>query len=129
MTIQDLGAIAEIIGAMAVVASLVYLAIQIRQNTEQIARNVEASRLSAFENNAGSANRTREMLILNSDILDLMTREPDPQGRDKILLIGGGIANFTDVAKTFQGIIRALQEMQAKSRPVERAGVAVAVGG
>ena len=43
-------------------------------------------------------------------LLDLMTREPDPQGREKYLLIGGGIANFTDVAKTFTGIIRALED-------------------
>lgn len=28
----------------------------------------------------------------------------------KVLLVGGGIANFTDVAKTFKGIIRALKE-------------------
>ncbi len=41
-------------------------------------------------------------------IIDLMTREKDPRG--KILLIGGGIANFTDVAKTFKGIINALKE-------------------
>jgi len=39
-----------------------------------------------------------------------MTREPDPQGRPKFLLIGGGIANFTDVAKTFTGIVQALRE-------------------
>lgn len=30
--------------------------------------------------------------------------------RGKVLIIGGGIANFTDVAKTFAGIIRALRE-------------------
>lgn len=45
-------------------------------------------------------------------ILDLMTRKPDPRG--KCLLIGGGIANFTDVAKTFTGIIAALREYQKK---------------
>lgn len=43
-------------------------------------------------------------------ILDLMTREPDPEGKPKYLLIGGGIANFTNVAKTFEGIIQALEE-------------------
>jgi ATP-citrate lyase beta-subunit len=43
-------------------------------------------------------------------VLDLMTREKDPQGRPKFLLIGGGIANFTDVASTFTGIIKALEE-------------------
>jgi len=47
-------------------------------------------------------------------ILDLMTREPDPQGRPKFLLIGGGIANFTDVAKTFTGIVQALREYKDK---------------
>ena len=31
-------------------------------------------------------------------------------GPGKVLIIGGGIANFTDVAKTFTGIIRALRE-------------------
>ncbi|KAJ1645726.1 ATP citrate lyase subunit 1 [Coemansia erecta] len=41
-------------------------------------------------------------------ILDLMTRTPHPDG--KVLIIGGGIANFTNVATTFKGIIRALQE-------------------
>lgn len=30
----------------------------------------------------------------------------------KILLIGGGIANFTNVAATFKGIVRALKEFQ-----------------
>ena len=47
-------------------------------------------------------------------LLDLMTRNPDPQGRPKYLLIGGGIANFTDVAKTFTGIIQALEEYKDK---------------
>lgn len=47
-------------------------------------------------------------------ILDLMTREKDPKHRAKYLLIGGGIANFTDVAKTFKGIIMALKEYKQK---------------
>jgi ATP citrate (pro-S)-lyase len=45
-------------------------------------------------------------------ILDLMTREKDPRG--KVLIIGGGIANFTNVANTFKGIVRALKEYQQK---------------
>jgi succinyl-CoA synthetase beta subunit len=45
-------------------------------------------------------------------ILDLMTREKDT--RKKILIIGGGIANFTDVAATFKGIIQALTEFRQK---------------
>lgn len=41
-------------------------------------------------------------------VLQSATAEPD--GRKRALLIGGGIANFTDVAATFSGIIRALKE-------------------
>jgi succinyl-CoA synthetase beta subunit len=41
-----------------------------------------------------------------------MTRKKNPKG--KYLLIGGGIANFTDVANTFKGIVRALKEYQQK---------------
>ena len=41
-------------------------------------------------------------------IFDMMTREKIEGG--KVLIIGGGIANFTDVAKTFEGIIMALEE-------------------
>ena len=45
-------------------------------------------------------------------IIDLITRgKPKPEG--KILIIGGGIANFTNVAATFKGIIRALKEYKA----------------
>jgi ATP-citrate lyase beta-subunit len=51
-------------------------------------------------------------------ILSLMTRQKDPKGRPKILIIGGGIANFTDVAKTFSGIIRALNEFKEPLRKV-----------
>ena len=39
-----------------------------------------------------------------------MTAKPHPDG--KVLIIGGGIANFTDTAKTFGGIIKALQEQR-----------------
>nr|AKM12497.1 ATP citrate lyase [Phaffia rhodozyma]AKM12498.1 ATP citrate lyase [Phaffia rhodozyma]AKM12499.1 ATP citrate lyase [Phaffia rhodozyma] len=44
-------------------------------------------------------------------ILSLITRgDVNPQG--KVLIIGGGIANFTNVAATFKGIIRALKEFK-----------------
>ena len=45
-------------------------------------------------------------------VLDLMTRKKSSKG--KILIIGGGIANFTDVAKTFKGIIKAIREYTPK---------------
>lgn len=43
-------------------------------------------------------------------VLDLMLRAPQhPEG--KVLFIGGGIANFTNVASTFKGVIRALRDV------------------
>ncbi|KAI4895234.1 hypothetical protein NFI96_028004 [Prochilodus magdalenae] len=43
-------------------------------------------------------------------ILSLMTREKHPDG--KVLIIGGSIANFTNVAATFKGIVRAIKDYQ-----------------
>lgn len=40
--------------------------------------------------------------------------EPHPKG--KVLIIGGSIANFTNVAATFKGIIRALETFVEKLR-------------
>jgi len=47
-------------------------------------------------------------------LLSLMTRATHPEG--KVLIIGGGIANFTNVAATFKGIVRALEEYQTAIR-------------
>lgn len=45
-------------------------------------------------------------------ILSLMTREKHADG--KVLIIGGGIANFTNVAATFKGIVRAIKDFRAR---------------
>ncbi|CAG0914020.1 unnamed protein product [Notodromas monacha] len=45
-------------------------------------------------------------------LLSLMTKVKHPSG--KVLIIGGGIANFTNVATTFKGISTALREFQPK---------------
>jgi len=71
MNWEALGAIADAIGAVAIVVSLIYVAIQIRQNTRQIALTVEAERLAAFERSVESGNRIRELLIVNPDLTQL----------------------------------------------------------
>ncbi|MDP2717836.1 MAG: ATP citrate lyase citrate-binding domain-containing protein, partial [Candidatus Micrarchaeota archaeon] len=60
-----------------------------------------------------------ETYLYTKTVLDLMVK-----GGGKVLLIGGGIANFTDVAKTFKGIIQALTE---QAPALKKAGVKIFV--
>ncbi|KAM5515948.1 putative ATP citrate lyase subunit [Fusarium oxysporum f. sp. phaseoli] len=46
-------------------------------------------------------------------VLDLLLRAPQSD-EGKVLFIGGGIANFTNVASTFKGVIRALRDFAPK---------------
>eukprot|EP00401_Gymnodinium_catenatum_P072500 CAMPEP_0117525550 /NCGR_PEP_ID=MMETSP0784-20121206/35826_1 /TAXON_ID=39447 /ORGANISM="" /LENGTH=1092 /DNA_ID=CAMNT_0005321747 /DNA_START=60 /DNA_END=3338 /DNA_ORIENTATION=- len=49
---------------------------------------------------------TEETFVYAKTLLSLMLKYKHPDG--KFLIIGGGIANFTDVAATFTGLIKAL---------------------
>ena len=58
-----------------------------------------------------SGNPSREHTeIYAQTIIDLITENPDPKGKPKYLIIGGGIANFTDVKATFSGIVSAIKK-------------------
>ncbi|XP_020520561.1 ATP-citrate synthase alpha chain protein 2 isoform X2 [Amborella trichopoda] len=70
-----------------------------------------ASELGNYAEYSGAPNE-EEVLQYARVVIDCATSDPD--GRKRALLIGGGIANFTDVAATFNGIIRALREKEAK---------------
>lgn len=74
MTIQDWGAIGEIVGALAVVASLIYLAAQIRQNTRQIKLSLESSKLAAFERNVESGIRARDVFVRSPEVTELFLK-------------------------------------------------------
>ena len=47
LTIQDLGAIGELLGSVAALVTLVYLAMQTRQNPMAIGAQLEAARVNA----------------------------------------------------------------------------------
>ncbi|OMO54813.1 ATP-grasp, succinyl-CoA synthetase-type [Corchorus capsularis] len=53
-----------------------------------------------------------QMVKLARVILNFATANPD--GRKRALLVGGNIANLTDVGATFDGIIRALREKKTE---------------
>ena len=68
------GAIAETIGGLGVLVSLVYVAIQIRQNSHLIARSVQSDELAAFERNIESGNGIRELMILHPSLAQLFLK-------------------------------------------------------
>jgi ATP citrate (pro-S)-lyase len=70
-----------------------------------------ASELGNYAEYSGAPNE-EDVLQYARVVIDCATANPD--GRKRALLIGGGIANFTDVAATFNGIIRALKEKESK---------------
>nr|POE97852.1 atp-citrate synthase alpha chain protein 1 [Quercus suber] len=70
-----------------------------------------ASELGNYAEYSGAPNED-EVLQYARVVLECVTADPD--GRKRALVIGGGIANFTDVAATFNGIIRALKEKESK---------------
>ena len=49
MTLDDLGNLGEVIGGAAVVVSLVYVALQVRQNTKQIHQSIAASKVASYQ--------------------------------------------------------------------------------
>ena len=68
-----------------------------------------ASELANYGEYSGAPTETQTYHYART-VLDLMLRAPmHPDG--KVLFIGGGIANFTNVASTFKGVIRALREV------------------
>nr|CAD1838351.1 unnamed protein product [Ananas comosus var. bracteatus] len=69
-----------------------------------------ASELGNYAEYSG-APKEEEVLQYARVVIDCATANPD--GRKRALVIGGGIANFTDVAATFSGIIRALREKES----------------
>jgi hypothetical protein len=74
MNWEAVGAVAEMMGALGVVASLAYLAVQIRQNTRQMADHTRSLRLAALESTANSFSRFRDPLIRDAGMAALWVR-------------------------------------------------------
>jgi hypothetical protein len=62
LSIQDLGSIGELVGAIATVAMLAYLAVQIRQNTAQLRESARGVRLASLEHSLRPFSQYREFL-------------------------------------------------------------------
>lgn len=81
---------------------------------DAIASAGSADELANYGEYSGAPNEAQTYAYAKT-VLDLMLRDkPTPEG--KVLFIGGGIANFTQVGSTFKGIIRAFRDMQTELR-------------
>ena len=65
--------------------------------------------LSNYGEYSGNPNQEHTEIYAQT-LIDLITENPEPKGREKYLIIGGGIANFTDVKATFGGIVKAIKK-------------------
>ncbi len=73
LTIQDLGALGDFFGSIAVLATLIYLALQTRQNTLAISAQLDAARLDSVGNlNLAVATSTELEEALNEDRIEPM---------------------------------------------------------
>lgn len=64
--------------------------------------------LANYGEYSGNPNE-EETYIYTKNILSLLLKS---KAKKKILIVGGGVANFTDIRITFDGIIRALEEVK-----------------
>jgi len=76
--------------------------------TDTIADLGLANELGNYGEYSGNPNQDHTQIYAQT-IIDLITESPDPKERERFLIIGGGIANFTDVKATFGGIVKAIK--------------------
>ena len=74
MNWEAIGAIGEIVGAGAVVLTLAYLAVQVRQNTRQLDEQKQSVYLSTYTSIDESFSRFRLMLGSNPEVSELWNR-------------------------------------------------------
>ena len=70
MNWEAIGAIGELLGAVGVIATLGYLAFQIRQNTQQLAQNELSSRASALNASANALRENRRSVYESSEVTE-----------------------------------------------------------
>lgn len=74
MTLEDLGNIGDFLGGVGVVATLLYLALQIRQNTKQLQADSMAAQTIAIEGTTSDIARWIGEIVENRDLAELWSR-------------------------------------------------------
>ncbi len=87
---------------------------------DEVANLGRGADLANYGEYSGNPNE-EETYIYTKNLLSYLMSSSSPK---KILIIAGGVANFTDVKKTFAGVIRALEEY---AQPLRDQGVKIFV--
>ncbi len=69
MTLEDLGNLGEFVGAIGVVASLLYLAFQIRQNTSQMEQNTRSTEFATLNALVQDAQQFRLLVAQDAECM------------------------------------------------------------
>lgn len=102
MQIQEWAAIGEIVGAIGIIATLIYLSIQIRQNT----KSTETSTISAFMESYSSATRAWGASTELARVVRIGNTDFDSLNEDEkfqyFALIGQFFVNFESLFSLFE---------------------------
>ena len=74
MNIMELGALGEFVGSIGVIATLVYLAVQIRQNSRQIGENVRSLKRSEMNETMRTYSALRGLVMSDESLADIIVR-------------------------------------------------------
>ncbi|MEQ8693953.1 MAG: hypothetical protein RIC85_01320 [Gammaproteobacteria bacterium] len=80
MNWDAIGAIAELIGAIAVVATLAYLSVQIRQSAKSLDRQEEIARAQILQTRADSVTQMAMLICANPESVELFARLRHTEG-------------------------------------------------
>ncbi len=77
---------------------------------DEIAQSGKGEEIANYGEYSGNPT-TEETYLYTKELLSLLFKST---AQNKRIIIGGGVANFTDIAKTFTGVIQALDEESEK---------------
>jgi len=114
--LEELGNLGDFIGGIAVLVTLVYLAIQIRQNTAQVKIGSEIARTDTYARSVESFSNFRGLLISDSEMADIYLRGCRDIGS---LNRVEGLRFYLILQETFHTIQAALANTSATGTQVE----------
>ena len=113
MTLEDLGNIGEFVGAIGVVASLIYLALQIRQNSHLISQNTSAVKVASADSYLQYGASLRSQFIQDPEVVriwmggmnDPESLEAEDRMRFSFLMLNAFYAIQNTFLHTREGVV------------------------